>query len=164
MQSHRQRLFLLVAILVLLETAWGRSSALAALPKRAVAGRAAGKLEATDLAPTADLQSAADAWNAAAAEANARQFQAVQRALPGNDNTWFVLLFYDKTYAGNTRTKSRRLMLVQGRTMAAYAVFSNCCKGAQSTKKFQYFAAPNLAAAQICYRNVLQYGWQAGYR
>jgi hypothetical protein len=143
---------LLAAALLLTVTAWESASAQPAQPKPK-------RVIATTSAP-GDTQIVTDPSTAMAS----REIEGLRQALPGNESTWFVLVLQDKSSDGSVLTKNRKLTLVQGRTTAAYAVICFYGDGKRAQKKFQYFAFPDLAQAQACYRNVRQYNWQAGYR
>jgi len=92
------------------------------------------------------------------------QFNRLRQALPGNEDTWFVLVMQENTSNGRALTSRRRFAIVQGRTAAAQAVTAFLTDAKRVRKGFRYRAFANPAQAQACCLALMQYSVRTGYQ
>jgi len=118
-----------------------------------------------------DPQAASDAMSAGEAQAAEVlasfvevQFNRLRQALPGNENTWFVLVMQENSSNGKALSSRRRFALVQGRTAAAQAVTAFFTDGKRILKGFRYHAFANPAQAQARCLTLMQYSVRIGYQ
>jgi hypothetical protein len=95
-------------------------------------------------------------WMSLTAE---QQLQRISSALPGDENTYYVVALQKMDGA----KKKRGIVLCQGKGAAAAAIFSLFADSG-ARKRFVFRAFNNPVAAQLCYNWMLDYSCRCGYR